>query len=163
MKEVRARQEESAKSFATYRGVSWSAFTALTQESERVRYLCNTANVLITALLVKAKVLVEAETDIVAVETVRGKTLLEKVLLESSGNGRLARGRETGEPDGSTLLLAELAALLAGKTSVPGDVAVVFNSSQRLQTISTKKQHSRRHFEICGMDGFEEGEKMLLL
>jgi hypothetical protein len=61
------------------------------------------------------------------------------------------------------LLLAKLATLLAGKTSVPGDVAVVFNSSQRLQTISTKKQHSRRHFEICGMDGFEEGEKMLLL
>lgn len=45
------------------------------------------------------------------------------MLLESSGNSRLARGRETGEPDGSTLLLAKLATLLAGKTSVPGDVA----------------------------------------
>jgi hypothetical protein len=147
MKEVRARQEESAKSFATYWGVSWSAFTALTQESERVRYLCNTANVLITALLVKAKVLVEAETDIVAVETVRGKTLLEKVLLESSGNGRLARGRETGEPDGSTLLLAELAALLAGKTSVPGDVAVVFNSRSAIANcIYQRNKNSRRHF-----------------
>jgi hypothetical protein len=133
------------------------------EEGKRVTYLCNTANVLITALLVKAKVLVEAETDIIAVETVRSKTLLKKMLLESSGNGRLARGRQTGEPDGSTLLLAELATLLAGKTSVPGDVAVVFNSSQRLQTISAKKQNSRRHFWICGMGGFEEGKKMLLL
>jgi hypothetical protein len=123
MKEVRARQEESAKSFATFDfcGQHHSV-------NRRVReqiYLCNTADVLITALLVKAKVLVKAETDIIAIETVRGKALLEKVLLESSGDGRLARGRQTGEPDGSTLLLAELAALLAGKTSVPGDVAVV--------------------------------------
>ena len=87
-------------------------------------YLCNTANVLVTALLVKAKVLVETEADVVAVKTVGGKALLEEVLLESSGNGRLARGRETGEPDGGPLLLAELATLLAGKTGVPGDVAV---------------------------------------
>lgn len=92
-------------------------------------YLCDTADVLVTALLVKAKVLVETEADVVTVETVGSKTLLEKVLLESSGNGRLARGRETGEPDGSTLLLAELATLLAGKTSVPGDVATSIHIS----------------------------------
>ena len=97
-------------------------------------YLCNTANVLVTALLVKAKVLVQAEADIVAIETVGSKTLLQEVLLESSGNGRLARGRETGEPDGGTLLLAELATLLAGETSVPGDVAVLPNSKSAIAT-----------------------------
>lgn len=53
-------------------------------------YLCNTADVLVAALLVKAKVLVETEADIVTVKTVGSKTLLEEVLLESSGNGRLA-------------------------------------------------------------------------
>ena len=99
---------------------------------EKETYLCDTADVLVTALLVEAKVLVETETDIVTVKTVGSKTLLEKVLLKSSGNGRLARGGETGEPDGSTLLLAELATLLAGKTSVPGDVAIVQFTSEIL-------------------------------
>jgi hypothetical protein len=100
------------------------SFVTSMSESRGVTYLCDTADVLVTALLVKAKVLVETEADVVTVKTVGSKALLEKVLLESSGNGRLARGRETGEPDGSTLLLAELATLLAGKTSVPGDVAI---------------------------------------
>jgi hypothetical protein len=113
---------------------------------EEATYLCNTANVLITALLVKAKVLVETETDIVTIETVRGKTLLEKMLLESSGNSRLARGRETGEPDGSTLLLAELATLLAGKTSVPGDVAIAQFTSAVENLCLTRDQ--KTHVDI---------------
>lgn len=53
-------------------------------------HLCDTADVLVTALLIEAKILVETEADVVTVETVGSKTLLEKVLLESSGNGRLA-------------------------------------------------------------------------
>ena len=109
-----------------------------------VTYLCDTADVLVTALLVKAKVLVETEADVVAVKTVGSKTLLEKVLLKSSGNGRLARGGETGEPDGSTLLLAELATLLAGKTSVPGDVAMSIHVSN--WNYESNHQNSRRHF-----------------
>lgn len=51
---------------------------------------------------------------------------MEEVLLEGNGNGRLARGGETSEPDGGTLLLAEVGTLLTGKTGVPGDVAVAF-------------------------------------
>lgn len=109
-------------------------------------HLCDTADVLVTALLVKAKILVQAEADVVAVETVGGETLLQKVLLESSGDGRLARGGETGEPDGGTLLLAELATLLAGETSVPGDVAICQFKSV-IETISgNANQNSRRHF-----------------
>ena len=125
MKEVRARQDESAKSLATYTDKQSGFNSYINELQEKETYLCDTADVLVTALLVEAKVLVETETDIVTVKTVGSKTLLEKVLLKSSGNGRLARGGETGEPDGSTLLLAELATLLAGKTSVPGDVAIV--------------------------------------
>lgn len=125
MKEVRARQDESAKSLATYTDKQSGFNSYINELQEKETYLCDTADVLVAALLVEAKVLVETETDIVTVKTVGSKTLLEKVLLKSSGNGRLARGGETGEPDGSTLLLAELATLLAGKTSVPGDVAIV--------------------------------------
>jgi hypothetical protein len=49
---------------------------------------------------------------------------VEEVLLKGNGNGGLSRGRETGEPDGSTLLLAKIGALLTGEAGVPGDVAV---------------------------------------
>jgi hypothetical protein len=45
------------------------------------------------------------------------------MLLQSGGDGRLARSRETSEPERSTLLLAELVALGTGKTRVPCDVA----------------------------------------
>ena len=132
MNEVRARQDESAKSLATYTDKQSGFNSYINELQEKETYLCDTADVLVTALLVEAKVLVETETDIVTVKTVGSKTLLEKVLLKSSGNGRLARGGETGEPDGSTLLLAELATLLAGKTSVPGDVAIVQFTSEIL-------------------------------
>lgn len=45
------------------------------------------------------------------------------MLLKSSRNSGLSRCRETSEPDGSTLLLAKFAALLAAKALVPCDVA----------------------------------------
>ena len=86
MKEVRARQDESAKSLATCCR-PWSALRYRVEQPEVLTYLCNAANVLVTALLVKAKILVETEADVVTVETVSSKTLLQKVLLESSGNG----------------------------------------------------------------------------
>ena len=49
---------------------------------------------------------------------------MEEVLLESNGDGGFARGRETSEPNGAALLLTEIAALVAGQASVPGDVAM---------------------------------------
>jgi hypothetical protein len=49
---------------------------------------------------------------------------VEEVLFESNGDGGLAGGRETSEPDSGTLLLAEVGALLTGETRVPCDVAV---------------------------------------
>ena len=87
-------------------------------------YLSDTPDVLLSVLGGEAKVLVQAEADVVAIESVGLETKVEEVLLESNGDGGLARGRETGEPDGGTLLLAEVGALLTGETGVPCDVAV---------------------------------------
>lgn len=91
--------------------------------SKELGDLGDAADVLVTVGLGKAKILVEAEADVVAVETVGGDAQVEEVLLESSGDGRLARSRETGQPDGETSLAAELVALTAGERRVPGDVA----------------------------------------
>ena len=49
---------------------------------------------------------------------------MKKVLLKSGGDGGLARGGETGQPDGETALTAGLIALLARQRRVPGNVAV---------------------------------------
>jgi len=87
-------------------------------------YLSDTSDVLLSVLGGEAKVLVQAEADVVAIESVGLETKVEEVLLESNGDGGLARGRETSEPDGGTLLLAEVGALLTGETGVPCDVAV---------------------------------------
>jgi hypothetical protein len=91
--------------------------------SEELGNLGDTANVLVAVGLGESKVLVKAETDVVAVETVGGDAKVKEMLLESSGNGGLARGRETGQPDGKTALAAGLVALLARQGRVPGDVA----------------------------------------
>lgn len=87
-------------------------------------YLGDTPDVLLSVLGREAKVLVQAEPDVVAVESVGLKTKVEEVLLKGNGNGGLSRGGETGEPDGGTLLLAKIGALLTGETGVPGDVAI---------------------------------------
>lgn len=89
-------------------------------------HLSDTPNVLLSVLGREAEVLVQAEPDVVAIESVGLETTLEEVLLESNGDGGLARGRETSEPDGGALLLAEVGALSAGKTCVPCDVAAAF-------------------------------------
>jgi hypothetical protein len=86
-------------------------------------YLSNTPDVLLPILGREAKVLVQAESDVVAIESVGLETEVEKVLLERNGDGGLARGRETSKPDGGTLLLAEIGALSAGQTRVPCNVA----------------------------------------
>lgn len=94
------------------------------EESGVSSYLAYPADVLVAVLLGEAEVLVQAEADVVAVQAVGGVAEVEQVLLKSGGDGRLARGRQTGEPEGEALLLAVLAALLASETGVPGDVAV---------------------------------------
>lgn len=87
-------------------------------------HLSDTPDVLLSVLGREAKVLVQAEADVVAIESVGLETKVEEVLLESNGDGGLAGGRETSEPDGGTLLLAEVGALLTGEAGVPCDVAV---------------------------------------
>jgi hypothetical protein len=89
-------------------------------------YLSNTPDVLLSVLRREAKVLVQAESDVVAIESVGLETEVEEVLLERNGDGGLARGRETSEPDGGALLLAEIGALSTGQTRVPCDVAAAF-------------------------------------
>jgi len=86
-------------------------------------HLGDTSDVLVTVLLAESQVLVQAKAYIVAIESVYSQTLLQEVLLEGDGDSRLSGGRETGEPEGETLLLAELIALGAGEGCVPCDVA----------------------------------------
>ena len=88
-----------------------------------VTYLCYPPNVLIPVLLGEAQVFVEAEAHIVAVETVRSESKVQKMLLKSCRNGGFAGCGEAGKPDGEALLLAESVALSTGKRWVPGNVA----------------------------------------
>ena len=100
-------------------GYSW--FSKVVDDS----YLSDPADILFSVLRREAKVLVQPESHIVAIESVGLKTQVEKVLLERDGDGGLARSRETRKPDGAALLLAEVAALSAGQACVPCDVAAL--------------------------------------
>lgn len=71
------------------------------------------ANVLVSVSLGEAKVLVQSEADIVAVETVGSDAEVKEMLLKRSGDSGLARSRETSQPDGETALATGLVALLA--------------------------------------------------
>jgi len=86
-------------------------------------HLCYPPDVLVPVLFAEAEVLVQTEPHVVAVQTVRGQTALQKVLLEGDGDCGFPRGGEAGEPDCGALLLAEGVALGAGEACVPGDVA----------------------------------------
>jgi len=99
-------------------------FSADLEGRRQCTHLGDTSDVLITVLLAETQVLVQPEADVIAVESVNSKTLLQKVLFEGNGDGGFARGRQAGEPEGETLLLAELIALGAGQGCVPCDVAV---------------------------------------
>lgn len=70
MKDVRVMQEESAKSLATYTGMSLDSFRSV-ESAARETYLADATNVFVAVLFREAKVLVQAEADIVAVEAVR--------------------------------------------------------------------------------------------
>lgn len=89
MKEVRARVVESAKSLATCVG-GMLVFFAHRCGRTLEMYLCDASNVLFAIFRREAQVLVQAEADIVAVQSVGLETLLEEVLLEGFGDRRLA-------------------------------------------------------------------------
>lgn len=59
--------------------------------SKELGNLANTTNVLVTVLLRESQVLVEAETNVVTVETVRGNLVVKQVLFEGSSNGARVR------------------------------------------------------------------------
>lgn len=86
-------------------------------------YLGDAADVLVSIGVGESQVLVQAEAHIVAVQPVGGEAEVQQMLFERSCDGRLARGAETGEPDGEAALPAESVALAARQGRVPGDVA----------------------------------------
>ena len=92
---------------------------------EQLGDLANTANVLVAISLAEAQVLVQAEADVVTVQAVGvDTTVTDQLVLQFHSDGRLARGGEAGQPDGETLLLAQLGALGTGEAAgVKGDVA----------------------------------------
>lgn len=57
---------------------------------KQLGHLTDTADVLVSGLLVESEILVQAETHIVTVQTVGAEALLEKVLLECCGDGGLS-------------------------------------------------------------------------
>lgn len=78
-------------------------------------HLRDAPDVLSPVLFREAEVAVEAEADVVAVETVGRESEAEQPPLEGGPNGGLARGREPGEPYGQAALASELAALATGE------------------------------------------------
>lgn len=93
--------------------------------SEELSNLSDTADVLVAVCLAESEVLVQSETDVVAIEAVGvHATVADKLLLELDGESGLSGGTEAGQPDCETLLVAEGAALGAGDArGVEGDVA----------------------------------------
>lgn len=90
---------------------------------EEKRNFRDTTNILLAIPGRETEVLVQAETDVVAIETVGRLVEREKVLFESGCDGRLARGRETSEPDCETLLVEKVGSLFVGDmTGMEGDV-----------------------------------------
>lgn len=92
---------------------------------KQLGHLGNAADVFVAVLFRKAQVLIEPEPDVVAVQPVRGQAQVQKVLLQRRCHRRLARRRQTCEPDCEAALAAQLVALAAGQAVVPGDVAVL--------------------------------------
>lgn len=163
MKDVRARVVESAKSLATWCRDKQETLSIVKSED---LYLSNSTNVLLTVLGREAQVFVQAKADIVAVETVSLQTEVEQMLFQGRGNGGLARGRKTSEPDGSTLLLAEVGALLAGEARVPGDVArpllelLACFRANLSYSLTWPRSHSRCHIVFISWDGSEAQIKL---
>lgn len=91
--------------------------------SKELGNFTDTADVLGAVVRAKAEVLVQTEADVVTVQTVGRNARVEQGLLKRGGEGGLARGRQTGEPDCETLLAKKVLALLLGNSAlVPGNV-----------------------------------------
>lgn len=92
---------------------------------EQLGHLGDAPDVLVAVLLAEAQVLVQPEPDVVAVQPVRGHAALaQQLVLQLDRDGRLARRREAGQPDGEALLPAEAGALRAGDSGgMVGDVS----------------------------------------
>ena len=146
MKAVRVMQDASAKSLETYMRRS--------QQREptsvgRAPYLADATDVLVPGLVIKAEVLVQAEADVVAVETVGELVEVKEILLQSACDGglkitavvRIGRScvyhavhlstcAQAGEPEGDTLLLEQLGALgRVDGTGVEDDVGGHYEGS----------------------------------
>ena len=86
--------------------------------------LSDPPNILPPIPLTKPEVLVQPEPHIIAIESIRRQTQVEQVLLERDGDGGFARRRQAREPEGETLLVAEVGAFGVGEGGgVPGDVS----------------------------------------
>ena len=89
------------------------------------------ANVLVPICFAEAKIFVQAEADVVAVEAVGSVGGVEQVLLEGGGDGGFARGGEAGEPDCEARLAAEGHTFGVGEgVGVPSYIAGDFSAGQ---------------------------------
>lgn len=66
---------------------------------EQQRDFGDASDILVSVSLAETEVFVEAEADVVAVETVGGVGGVEEVLFEGGGDGGFPAGGEAGEPD----------------------------------------------------------------
>jgi hypothetical protein len=128
------------------------AVTAVRNRNSRQTYLSDSSDVLVAIFLAKSQVLVQAKSDVVAVEPVGSETQVQQVLLQSRGDGGFTGCAETSEPDGHATLLAELVALAPRERRVPCDVTTKAVSDAIL--IIKGKQPSTHHLnttriEIC--------------
>ena len=70
-----------------------------TRISKQLSNLSNPTDVLLPVFRSKSKVLVQTSPDIVAIKTICRNTSCDKVFFQGKGDCRLARSRETREPD----------------------------------------------------------------
>ena len=106
-----------------YRYGGATAAVVVDAASASAAYLGDATNVLVAVLLGESEILVQAEADVVAVESVGGQANVKQVLLKSRGDGRLARSRQSGKPNGEAALATELIALVPRERRVPCDIA----------------------------------------
>lgn len=81
---------------------------------KELRHLGDSSDVLVSVLLAEAQVLVQAESDVVTVESVALDVVLEQFSLERTSNSALSGGTQTCEPEGGPVLLDELFAFVMG-------------------------------------------------
>ena len=93
---------------------------------KELRHLRDPSDVLVSVLLAETQVLVQAETDVVTVESVALDAILQELLLKGARHRTLARGAQASEPQGGPILLDELFALVVSQVVVPGNVRCHF-------------------------------------